>query len=99
MVPRRGTRLVQVVVVSLAPYVIGMFALYQILYGIEIEPTGGWSDSTERAFQAVAAGFTFATLAVSIILARRFGAPLFAAVVSTASGIAMVWLIILMQPR
>jgi len=76
-----------------------MFALIQIFYGIEIEPTGGWSDSTERAFQAVAAGFTLATLALSIILARRFGAPLFAAVVSTASGIALVWLILWMQPR
>ena len=98
MVPRRGTRLVQVVVASLAPYVIGMFALIQIFYGIEKE-NGGWNDSTETAFQAVAASFTLATLAVSIILARRFGAPLFAAVVSTASGIALVWLIILMQPR
>ena len=90
--------MVQVVVASLAPYVIGMFALIQIFYGIEKE-NGGWNDSTETAFQAVAASFTLATLAVSIILARRFGAPLFAAVVSTSSGIALVWLIILMQPR
>ena len=93
MVPRKATRLVQALLASLGLYLIGIFMIFQFFYGIE-NATGAneWRESTARAFLVVFALYTLVTVTISIIFARRFGAPAIATAGATASGIVMLWL-------
>ena len=93
MVPRKAVRLVQALFASLGLYFIGMFMTFRTLYGMENdEPISEWGESTVRALWVVIALYPLVTVAISIILARRFGAPAVATAGATASGIVMLWL-------
>ena len=97
MVLRTATRLAAPVFLSLGLYVIGMLMTVQTLYGMESQgPISEWGESTVRALWVVIALYPLVAVTISIILARRFGAPAVATAGATASGIGMLWLAYLM---
>lgn len=93
MLPRKAVRLVQALFASLGVYVIGIFMTFRTLYGMENgKGANEWSESTVRAAWVVAALYPLVTVTISIILARRFGAPAVATAAATALGIGALWL-------
>ena len=97
MVLRTATRLTATVFLSLGVYVIGMLMIFPFFSVME-NGTGPleWRESTLRAFWVVIALYPLVTDAISIVLGRRFGAPVVATAAATATGIGMVWLASLM---
>ncbi len=93
MVLRTATRLAATVFLSLGLYVIGMLMTVQTFYGMESQgPISEWGESTVRALWVVIALYPLVAVTISIILARRFGAPAVATAAATASGIGTLWL-------
>ncbi len=93
MLPRKAVRLVQALFASLGLYVIGMLMTLQIFSGLEHgKGANEWSESTVRALWVVIPLYPLVAVTISIILARRFGAPAVATAGATASGIGMLWL-------
>ncbi|MEX0785307.1 MAG: hypothetical protein WD939_01600 [Dehalococcoidia bacterium] len=93
MHPAEAMRTIGAVLTSLALYIVGVFLAYQAL--AERESGQGmreWSGSTGTAFFAFAASYPLATLAMSIFIARRFGAPALSTTAVTGSAIAVLWL-------
>ena len=93
MVLRTATRLAAPVFLSLGVYVVGMLMIFPFFSVME-NGTGPleWRESTLRAFWVVIALYPLVTVAISIILGRRFGAPAVATAAATASGIGALWL-------